>query len=234
MMVAQATRSRAETASASSPSKPAGPGRPKDLGKRVAILDVAKRLFPAHGFDGVSMDQIAAEAGVSKLTVYSHFGDKESLFTAAIAAQCEQQLPASMFVGELQGGLRDQLMAIAGAFFDLVTSEEALAMHRMMTMPGTGDSHVRALFWQAGPQRVKDEFADFLRARHALGELDVDDPKRAASQFFCLLKGEPHMQMLCGMCEGLPSPEEIEHHVAATVDMFIRAYAHRGQYENRA
>ena len=45
--------------------KSAGPGRPKDLGKRAAILDVAKRLFTQHGFDGVSMDQIATEAGVS-------------------------------------------------------------------------------------------------------------------------------------------------------------------------
>ena len=63
--------------------RPAGPGRPKDLGKRAAILDAAKRLFLVQGFTGVSMDQIAAEAGVSKLTVYSHFGDKESLFADA-------------------------------------------------------------------------------------------------------------------------------------------------------
>ena len=56
--------------------KAAGPGRPKDPGKRAAILDAAKRLFVSQGFERVSMDQIAAEAGVSKLTVYSHFGDK--------------------------------------------------------------------------------------------------------------------------------------------------------------
>ena len=62
----------------------AGPGRPKDLGKRAAILDAAKRLFIQSGFDGTSMDQIATEAGVSKLTVYSHFGDKESLFLSLI------------------------------------------------------------------------------------------------------------------------------------------------------
>ena len=58
--------------------KAAAPGRPKDLGKGSAILDAAKRLFTAHGFEGASMDQIAAEAGVSKLTVYSHYGDKET------------------------------------------------------------------------------------------------------------------------------------------------------------
>ncbi|HOZ25340.1 MAG TPA: helix-turn-helix domain-containing protein, partial [Thermomonas sp.] len=78
----------AKTAADATP-KPAGPGRPKDPGKRAAILDAAKRMFVAHGFDGVSMDQIASEAGVSKLTVYSHFGDKESLFAEAVRAHCE-------------------------------------------------------------------------------------------------------------------------------------------------
>src|SRR5690606_27373214 len=46
----------------------AAPGRPKDLAKRGAILDAARQLFLEHGFAGVSMDQIAARAGVSKLT----------------------------------------------------------------------------------------------------------------------------------------------------------------------
>jgi TetR/AcrR family transcriptional repressor of mexJK operon len=47
------------------PAKASAPGRPKDLGKGAAILEAAKRMFTRHGFDGVSMDQIAAEAGVS-------------------------------------------------------------------------------------------------------------------------------------------------------------------------
>lgn len=204
--------------------KPAGPGRPKDLGKRAAILDVAKRLFTHHGFDGVSMDQIAAEAGVSKLTVYSHFGDKESLFSAAVRAKCEEQMPSALFLEGLEGDLREQLTAIARAFFALVTSEEAIAMHRMMMLPGTGDSHVRELYWQAGPQQVKDAFGEFLRTREARGELQVSEIERAASQFFCLLKGEMHMQMLCGMCCGAPAPSDVASHIDATVELFLRAY----------
>ena len=203
--------------------KPAGPGRPKDLGKRAAILDVAKRLFTHHGFDGVSMDQIAAEAAVSKLTVYSHFGDKESLFSAAVRAKCEEQMPSALFLEGLEGDLREQLTAIARAFFALVTSEEAIAMHRMM-LPGTGDSNVRELYWQAGPQQVKDAFGEFLRSREARGELQVAEIERAASQFFCLLKGEMHMQMLCGMCSGAPEPGDVARHIDATVELFLRAY----------
>ncbi len=207
------------------PAKPAGPGRPKDLGKRAAILEVAKRLFSHHGFDGVSMDQIAAEAGVSKLTVYSHFGDKESLFSSAIRAKCEEQLPSALFLAGLEGSLREQLTAIGHAFFLLITSEEAIAMHRMMMMPGTGDSHVRELFWQAGPQQIKDVFVDFLRSRVARDELRMPDIARAASQFLCLIKGELHMQMLCGMRCGAPDGD-VERHIQATVDLFLSAYGH--------
>ena len=201
-----------------------GPGRPKDLGKRAAILDAAKRLFTTHGFDGVSMDQIATEAGVSKLTVYSHFGDKESLFGAAVRAKCEEQLPSELFlVGGLEGDLREKLTTIARAFFSLVTSEEAVAIHRMMMLPGTGDAHVRELFWQAGPQRVKAGFAAFLRDEVAQGALDIPDIERAASQFFCLIKGEVHMQLMCGLCAA-PAAEAMDAHVQATVDLFLRAY----------
>lgn len=215
--------------------KPAGPGpgRPKDLGKRAAILDVAKRLFILHGFDGVSMDQIAAEASVSKLTVYSHFGDKESLFSAAVRAKCEEQMPPALFIQGLEGDLREQLTMIARAFFALVTSEGAVAMHRMMMLPGTGDSLVRELYWQAGPQQLKDAFGEFLRTREARGELRVPDIQRAAAQFFCLLKGEMHMQLLCGMC-CQPGEEDIDSHIAATVDLFLRAYRTNTQPSGQA
>jgi TetR/AcrR family transcriptional repressor of mexJK operon len=209
------------------PAEPAkaGPGRPKDLGKRAAIMEVAKRLFIQSGFDGVSMDQIAAEAGVSKLTVYSHFGDKESLFSAAIRAKCEEQLPSALFLSELEGSLREQMTVIARAFLALITSDEAIAIHRMMMAPGTGDSVVRELFWQAGPQQVKDVFSEFLRGHVARGELDIADVPRAASQFLCLAKGDLHMQLLCGMSCGGPGTDDLEEHIASTVDFFLRAYA---------
>ena len=93
-----------------SAAKPAGPGRPKDLGKRAAILEAAKRMFTHSGFERASMDQIAAEAGVSKLTVYSHFGDKDSLFAAAVQSHCELALPSSLFEPAPQVPLREGLL----------------------------------------------------------------------------------------------------------------------------
>ena len=53
------------------------------------------------------------------------------------------------------------------------------------------------------------------------GELEIDDVARASSQFFSLLKGEPHMQLVLGCCDRTDAGA----HIAASVDMFLRAYA---------
>ena len=60
--------------------------------KREQILKGATRVFLQHGYAGTSMDRIAAEAGVSKQTIYSHFQDKEGLFTALIERVTTRQL----------------------------------------------------------------------------------------------------------------------------------------------
>ncbi|MGH8063244.1 MAG: TetR/AcrR family transcriptional regulator [Pseudoxanthomonas sp.] len=206
--------------------KPASPGRPKDLGKRAAILEAAKRLFSGEGFNGASMDQIAAEAGVSKLTVYSHFGDKEALFSAAVRAKCEEMLPDDLFAQELKGPLQAQLKVIANAFFALVSSDEAISTQRMMMALGQADDPLRKLFWEAGPQRTHDAFAAFLQSRVEAGELQIPDVSRAAEQFFSLIKGEMHGRMICGLC-AKPARGDVAAHMEATVDMFLRAYAVR-------
>ncbi|MEG3184378.1 TetR/AcrR family transcriptional regulator [Novilysobacter erysipheiresistens] len=213
------------------PSRTAGPGRPKDLGKRAAILEAAKQMFTRLGFDGASMDQIAAEAGVSKLTVYSHFGDKETLFGAAVKSHCETQLPPALFEPSPATPLRERLLAIARAFYAMISSPEAVAGHRMLCTPQLAGSALSQLFWEAGPQRVHGSFVALLQRRVASGELaidagDADALHRAAAQFFALLKGEPHAMLVFGCCEATPA--QIEAHLGAAVDLFMRGYASAG------
>ena len=214
------------------PTRVAGPGRPKDLGKRAAVLEAAKRMFTAHGFDGVSMDQIAAEAGVSKLTVYSHFGDKDSLFAEAVRAHCEQGMPTRLFEDGQDAPLRERLTRIGLAFHAMIMTPEAIAGYRILCSPQVAASNMPAVFWEAGPQRVQSSFTALLERRIARGELDIPDPPRAAAQFFTLLKGEPHAQAVFGYCCGQPQ-ESAEEHVAGVVELFLRAYgtdpAHRAR-----
>ncbi|MGQ4661153.1 TetR/AcrR family transcriptional regulator C-terminal domain-containing protein [Lysobacter sp. F6437] len=207
--------------------KASGPGRPKDLAKRAAILEAAKQMFTRHGFDGASMDQIASAAGVSKLTVYSHFGDKETLFGAAVKSHCETGLPTSLFEARPDIPLRERLLAVARAFYGMITSPEAIAGHRMLCTPQLAGSPLSRLFWEAGPERVQNAFGTLLERRIASGELDIEpSPEaihRAGTQFCVLLKGEPHAMLVFGC--GDVGPADIEAHLAASVDMFLRAYA---------
>ncbi len=92
-----------------SPIKSQGPGRPKDMEKRAAILDAAKALFVRNAFAGTSMDAVAAEAGVSKLTVYSHFGDKDNLFREVMRARIQDLLPEQTYDFDPEGRHRRDL-----------------------------------------------------------------------------------------------------------------------------
>lgn len=200
-----------------------GPGRPKDLEKRAAILEAAKRLFPQYGFEGTSMDAVAAEAGVSKLTVYSHFGGKEALFIESIRCKCEGLLPRTLFDVDVNAPVRDQLLGIARAFFGLVMSDTALGMHRTLVASSQQSPKLAKLFWEAGPMQVQTALSEMLNKEVAARKLAIVDTRRAASQFFALLKGEHHARVCFG-CDQ-PTPAETEAHLEATVDMFLQAYS---------
>ncbi|NET52594.1 MAG: helix-turn-helix transcriptional regulator, partial [Merismopedia sp. SIO2A8] len=66
-------------------------GRQKPVKKAEVILEGAMQEFLAHGYAATSMDRIAAAAGVSKATVYSHFQDKEGLFTTLIQRLAQER-----------------------------------------------------------------------------------------------------------------------------------------------
>ncbi|HBP49271.1 TetR family transcriptional regulator [Pseudomonas sp. FSL R10-0056] len=205
------------------PLPPNALGRPKDLAKRQSILDAAKTLFLTKGYANTSMDAVAGLAGVSKLTVYSHFTDKETLFSSAIMSKCTEQLPVLFF--ELPAGkpIKDVLVNIARGFQVLINSEESLNLHRLMVALGSQDPKLSQIFLEAGPERVVHEMEGLLRKMDQSGALQIDNPHYAAEHFFCMLKGAPNFRLLFAGGEP-PGPEESEAHVQEVVGIFMRAY----------
>lgn len=200
-----------------------GPGRPKDLAKRKAILEAAKTLFLSNGYDGSSMDAIAAEAGVSKLTVYSHFTDKEKLFAAAVQSKCEEQLPELLFELNDEVPVAQLLLNIGRGFNELINSRESVELHRVMVSLAAQDSKLSRMFYEAGPQRVLHGMEELLRRADQSGKLRIPDPLSAADQFFCLIKGGANFRLLIGCGEALQG-EAAEQHVRDAVEVFLRAY----------
>jgi len=99
-------------------------------------------------------------------------------------------------------------------------------VHRTIVANAQQSPKLGLLFWEAGPKRTQLAFESFLQEEVAGGKLDIPDTHRAATQFFCLLKGEFHSRREFGCGEPF-TQREIDDHLNATVDLFIRAYAPR-------
>ena len=204
--------------------RPGQLGRPKDLEKRAALLEAAGALFCAHGFDSVSLDAIAQAAGVSKLTIYSHFGDKDGLFSAAVEARCQDQLPHGLFNVDEALPLEAALRRIGHAFVALVYSDDAVQLMRMIAGQASASTRLARLYFAAGPKRALEDMEQFLRGVAERRTLAIDDPMLAASQFFALLKGVGHMRCLLGL-EAAPSAAARSRHIDQCVQLFLKAYA---------
>jgi TetR/AcrR family transcriptional repressor of mexJK operon len=202
---------------------PAGPGRPKDLAKRQAILEAAKNLFVRNGYTNTSMDAVAAEAGVSKLTVYSHFTDKETLFSCAVVARCEEQVPELFVDVPMDEPVEKVLLGIARGLQTLINSPESIDLHRLIITLGTQGSTLSQVFFEAGPQRILHEVERFLARLDGTSELHFESPINAAGHFLSLVKGVCNFRLLIGTGE-LPDEEAAERHVREVVAMFLKAY----------
>ena len=203
-------------------------GRPKDPEKRAAILAAAQSLFPLKGYDGVSMDAIAQAAGVSKLTLYSHFTDKDTLFGAAVEEFCEHQLPHQAFELHPELSVREALMHIAKGFLELTMDECAIQLFRVMAAQASQNTKLAEIFFKVGPRRTLKDMEMFLSQRCESGDLDIPVPGKAAEHFFVMLKGVRHMRTLVGVAP-LPDDNERLAHAEEVVDVFIRAYGRRNQ-----
>ncbi len=197
-------------------------GRRADATKREAIVVAATQAFFDKGFAASSIEQIAASAGVSKVTVYNHFGDKRGLFTAAVESQCEQ-MRAHFSVGEIpRGSLRERLTAIGEAMVAFLSRPEMVQFERRIAAETEREPEIGAAFLAAGPHRMKCAFAGLMAAMADAGELEIDDPELAAEQFASLCKGMGDLERRFGLP---PDPARDERRIAGAVEVFCRAYA---------
>lgn len=107
-------------------------GRPKDLEKRARILQAAKAIFLKSGYHGTSMNQIAQEAGVTKLTVYNHFQDKANLFICAITQTCEETLNPKQFELDASVDFYQALFIVCSRALQIIYSPEALKLEHVL------------------------------------------------------------------------------------------------------
>lgn len=132
---------------------------------RAAVLEATQDELVEHGFHGLTMDQVAARAGVGKTTVYRRWGSRAGLVTDLMVDLAEQSSPHAD-----TGSIEGDLLANALSVKDAVTDHRLGVTFQAVIAAGTSDAQaVQAL--QAFYLRRIEEWAKVVDAAVRRGEL---------------------------------------------------------------
>ncbi len=194
---------------------------------RQTILDAARGLFLDAGYTPTSMDEVAAAAGVSKQTVYAHFGSKEALFLELIDSMTGAA--GDTHQAELADPVDDRpiqafLIEYAERQLAIVLTPELMRLRRLVIgevgrFPGLGRTlHAR------GPGRSIGRLTKALEHYRTLGQVRTPDPRSAAAFFNWLVMGEPVNDAMLIGDQAIPGAAALKTHAREAGRIFLAAY----------
>ena len=185
-------------------------------------MEAASKRFFEDGFAATSIEQVAADAGVSKVTIYNQFGDKRALFTAAVERECEK-MRGYFSIDETRGGsIRERLQEIGQGMIAFLSRPEMIQFERRIAAETEVEPAIGHAFLDAGPWRMKEGFARFLSHANEVGDLVVEDTALAAEQFAALCKGMGDLDQRFGR---EVSEDDRARRINGAVEVFLSAYA---------
>ena len=192
--------------------------------KRAAIVRAAVAEFQTSGFDGTSMDQIAARAEVSKRTVYNHFSSKEDLFGEIVAELTARSHRTESFSFDGKGTLEEQLTTIGATIIDAMAGDDFVNLARVVLSRFLHVPELAGRTIGRGHKPFRIGLIKWIEAVSSDGKLIVDDPDLAARQFVALLNSSAFWpQVLAG--QPPLAPDAREGVLRSTVSMFLDHYA---------
>ncbi|MEF2118045.1 TetR/AcrR family transcriptional regulator [Pseudomonas aeruginosa] len=186
-------------------SQPAQKGTRRERRQRE-MLWAASDLFTAFGYEQANMQAIADSAGVTKATLYAHFGDKEQLYRAVVEYWLEK-LPEPKLPCQARGGLRSCLERVAR---ELLQQSEHPASHAL--------THIALRCNRIPHKRWRQRYLSYQNyLEQALsGAFRCLDPGQAAIQFLLLAVGSVD-------CSNPMAVSKVR--LAAAVEIFVQTYA---------
>jgi TetR/AcrR family transcriptional regulator, mexJK operon transcriptional repressor len=205
-----------------------GRGQPN---KRQKIIEAARAIFARDGFTNASVDTIAAEADVSKQTIYNNFEGKEALFEAAVLAgeKATQSEPDAAGLEETVANSNDldrDLRELGQHWIASVLREDVAAFRRVIL--AEWDRHPDLLSsWKRPRPELRRALARGIGRQVERGVLEIDDVDLAARQLILLVITEALTRALYGMRK--LSTREIGDIVGSGVAMWLRCYRVRNR-----
>jgi AcrR family transcriptional regulator len=194
-----------------------------DSAKRSQIIDGARQVFLAQGFDGASMGEIARTAGVSKGTLYVYFASKEDLFQVVAYDECLAQAEQVFALDHADHDVEAVLTRLGTAFVKFLCQPERMAPVRTIMSISERMPDVGRRFYETGPATGMGRVAAYIEAQVAAGVLEVEDVDVAAAQFLESCTATIAKPILFGF-GAAPTKDRIDHVVGIAVRTFLAAY----------
>jgi TetR/AcrR family transcriptional repressor of mexJK operon len=197
------------------------------LASAGAIREAAAMLFLEKGYQGTSMDEVAAAAQVSKQTIYTHFANKEELFADLVLGNVER---VEEFVGSMARTVEDAadletgLRQLARRYVRLVARPEVLRLRRLVLGEVGRFPELARNYYDRVPGRVLTALTDMFGELAGRERLRLDDPELAAQHFAWLTLGIPLDRGMFYPIDQMPGDDELDRMADAATRVFLAAY----------
>lgn len=200
-----------------------GPAAVRRGRKFDQVVEGARAVFLADGYEGASVDAIARAAGVSKATLYAYFPDKARLFLEVARGECLAQIEGAQAILVPDARPADALRAAGRRITGFVLSEFGQSIFRLCVAEGHRFPALGQEFFRTGPAVFRAQLCDYLRLAEARGELAVDDVELAAEQFVELCHAVLFVEMVFGV-RRRATEAEVARVVDGAVETFMARY----------
>lgn len=191
------------------------PRRLRMAQKRASILQAARPILLRDGLGGTTLDRVAAEGGIAKMTLYRHFPNKEALFEGLVASMCEYMreglenapLPA------LDKTAADRLSEELSAFTAALIEPDALALYRVIVADGWRFPDLARVFDESGMRVIRRRIAEIL----ASGGVPADQTMQVAGGVVAIALGDAYQHSVLGI-----DPDRGREAFARQIDAAVR------------
>jgi TetR/AcrR family transcriptional repressor of mexJK operon len=182
--------------------------------KRAEILRAARPILLRDGLGGTTLDRVAAEGKISKMTLYRHFPSKEALFEGLVTAMCEymreglENAPSANVDKPAANRLADELRAFTSALIE----PDALALYRLIVADGWRFPDLSRVFDQSGMRIIRRRIAQLLES----GGVPANKTRQVAAEVVAMVLGDAYQRAVLGIVEEGDS-EAFAQQIAAAV-----------------
>lgn len=192
------------------------------LDREKRILDAALKVFAEMGYSGTTMDAVAAEAGLTKPTLYSYFPSKESLFQAMMLGKRDRML--DVFEHPSPEGMVQDLYTFAWDYADTVMRPDLLSLARLIIGEVQRFPEIGRAYQASGPDHLLRGIMRYLSARRGEGRLEFEDAELAAQDLWGLILSAPRTQALY-MPDSPPDRATLARYIDNGLRVFLKAYS---------